>query len=158
MLRLVVVLPLVPLATGAGFPLREWPLHVTVAPTFVVQYGLSEVVEMIGPVLADQPRLAARAGQQEGFGPSMTIPVAVVEPTVELTDLHTRLVTALRQGGAVFDDPQYVGDGYRAHITTTRQAAAQAGQQLHLQQAAIVDMEPQGDQRLRRVVQVWNLA
>ena len=150
--RLVVVLPLEPLAVGAGFPLSQWPLHVTVAPTFVVHQELTDVVEAITAVLIDQPVLHARVGHDEGFGPSMTIPVAVVQPTPELTDLHLRLVGALLGMGAAFDDPQYIGPGYRAHITATRLAAGEFGQQLNLRQAAIVDMEPQGDRRLRCVV------
>jgi hypothetical protein len=155
--RLVVVLPLEPLQPGDGFPLREWPLHVTVAPTFVVQTALSHVVAAIEPVLADRPGLSAVAGEPEGFGPSQTIPVTVVEPNADLTALHLRLVDALRQVDAVFDDPQYVGPGYRAHVTATRLAAAAPGQRLWMDQAAIVDMAPYGERRLRRVVWVTAL-
>lgn len=155
--RLVVVLPLAPLALGAGHPLNQWPLHVTVAPTFVVEHGLSTVTAAITPILADQPIVRARAGHEEGFGPSATIPVAVVDPSPELTALHTQLVGALASAGAVFDDPQYVGAGYRPHITATRLAAATAGQELVLRQAVVVDMEPLGDRRLRNVVWVQAL-
>ena len=152
MLRLVVVLPLEQLASGDGFPLREWPLHVTAAPTFVVRVELSHVVAAIKPVLANQAGLSAVTGDPEGFGPSQTIPVTVVVPNAELTHLHVRLVDALREVDAVFDDPQYIGSGYRAHVTTTRLAAAAPGQRLWMNQAAIVDMQPLGERRLRRVV------
>ena len=126
MLRLVVVLPLEQLASGDGFPLREWPLHVTAAPTFVVRVELSHVVAAIKPVLANQAGLSAVTGDPEGFGPSQTIPVTVVVPNAELTNLHVRLVDALREVDAVFDDPQYIGSGYRAHVTTTAPALRNA--------------------------------
>jgi len=158
MLRLVVVLPLEPLELGSGYPLSEWPLHVTVAPTFVVATSLADVIAAIFPVLAEKRTLTARAGHTEGFGSSMSIPVSVVDPTPELTDLHTRLVGALREMGAVFDDPQYTGTGYRAHVTVTRLAAARSGQELILRQAVIVDMQPSGDRRLRSVVWVRSLS
>lgn len=150
--RLVVVLPLQPLTVGDGFSLSDWPLHVTVAPTFVVAVDLAVVVAAITPVLAPQPALRERVGQDEGFGRSGKIEVSVVVPSRQLADLHTRLLAALTDIGAVFDDPEFIGNGYRAHVTKTRAAQASPGDVLTLAQAAIVDMEPEGDGRLRRVV------
>ena len=152
MRRLVVVLPLQVLADGVGFSLRDWPLHVTVAPTFEITADLTTVVSVINPVLSAQPALCVRAGRDEGFGRSMNRPATVIDPSVELTDLHIRLVAALRQSGAEFDHPDFVEAGYRAHVTKTRVESVVAGDVLELRQAAIVDMEPRGDQRLRRVV------
>jgi 2'-5' RNA ligase len=152
MRRLVVVLPLQPLPDGVGFSLRDWPLHITVAPTFSVHADLTSVVSAITPSLSAQPVLRVRAGRDEGFGRSMNRPATVVDPSVELTDLHARLVAALRQSGAEFDHPDFVDAGYRAHVTKTRIDSVVEGDVLELRQAAIVDMAPQGDQRLRQVV------
>ena len=80
--------------------------------------------------------------------------MSVVEPARALSDLHERLVAALTEIGAVFDDPEFIGAGYRAHVTKTRAAQSRPGDVLTLTQAAIVDMEPEGDRRLRRVVWV----
>ena len=85
MSRLVVVLPLLPLAVGDAFTLREWPLHVTVAPTFVIAGGLPTVLPAVAPILLAQPALTLRVGPEEGFGHAMNVPVSVVEPTAELT-------------------------------------------------------------------------
>ncbi len=150
--RLVVVLPLRPLATGDGFTLREWPLHITVAPTFVVQQDSNAVITTISPVLRSQTRLRVLAGPDEGFGRSQAIPVTVVDPSPELTNLHHRLLAALTAVGAVFDDSDFTGAGYRAHVTKTRLAQVHPGDHLALDQAAVVDMAPEGDRRLRRVV------
>ena len=150
--RLVVVLPLQPLTVGEGFSLSDWPLHVTVAPTFVVAVDLDAVIAAIAPVLRPQPPLRERVGHDEGFGRSGKIGVSVVVPSRGLGDLHVRLVAALTAIGAVFDDPEFIGAGYRAHVTKTRRAQSAPGDVLTLGQAAIVDMEPEGDGRLRRVV------
>jgi hypothetical protein len=56
--------------------------------------------------------------------------------------------------GADFDDPGYTGRGYRAHVTATAGARMTSGQVALLEQAAIVDMEPVGRERLRQVVWV----
>ncbi len=154
--RLVVVLPVRPLEAGDGFALRDWPLHVTVAPTFVVALDLATVVGAISPLLESQPALTVRAGPDEGFGPSLDIPVTVIEPSAELTALHARLIAALRGVGAEFDDPEFIGDGYRAHVTVRRADRLCPGDSVELAQATIVDMAPQGDARLRRVV--WAMA
>lgn len=155
--RLVVVLPLELLHDGDGFSLRDWPLHLTVAPTFT-GVALAAVVPAITPVLFTQRPFRLRVGPDEGFGHSQRIPVSVVEPSAELMDLHVALLDALRTAGANFDDPEFVGNGYRAHVTVTRNARVKQGDQLTLHQAAVVDMAPEGDQRLRRVVWTMTLA
>lgn len=152
--RLVVVLPLVPLTAGDGFPLKTWPLHVTVAPTFQTPADLAAVAAAIAPVVARSPALCVTAGGDEGFGPSGRVPVTVLIPSPELSGMHAGLVRALWAMDARFDDPEYVGDGYRAHVTMTTTARMTPGQVARLEQAAIVDMEPVGPQRLREVVWV----
>ena len=152
--RLVVVLPLVPLPVGAGFPLRTWPLHVTVAPTFVTDADTPAVAAAIAPVVADSPAMAVTAGDDEGFGPSGRVPVTVLAPSPELSALHGLLRDALRAVDAQFDDPAYTGAGYRAHVTHTRNARMQPGDIALLEQAALVDMEPVGPQRWRQVLWV----
>lgn len=151
-MRLVVVLPLRPLQVGDGFTLASWPLHLTVAPTFIVEGDLEAVVAIITPVIAGGPPLALRVGADEGFGRAQRIPVSLIESTTELTALHRRLIDVLSAGGAVFDDPDFIGCGYRPHVTMTKLDRVQPGDLLRLDQATIVDMEPIGGQRLRGVV------
>lgn len=162
MSRLVVVLPLLPLHVGNGFSLKDWPLHLTVAPTFVIGgendvADTADVVTAMTPILTEQPQLIVRAGPDAGFGHSGKIPVTLIEPTAELSRLHQRLLNALLEIGAVFDDPEFVDQGYRPHVTVTRLARVSPGQSMTLQQAALVDMAPAGDRRLRRVVWVQEL-
>lgn len=152
MRRLVVILPLAPLRETDGFTLARWPLHLTVAPTFVAEVELASVVATVGPVLDEVPALALRVGMDAGFGRAGRIPVSLIDPTAELTALHLGLMDVLSGIGAVFDDPDFAGAGYRPHVTMTRLERVQPGELLRPVQAAIVDMEPIGDQRLRRIV------
>jgi 2'-5' RNA ligase len=150
--RLVVVLPLVPLALGDGWALNDWPLHVTIVPTFETESTAADVGAALMPLLAGRARFTVLAGFDEGFGRAADIPVTIIEPSSELVELHASLVSAVKSGGGVFDDPDFVEDGYRAHVTKTRHAAVLPGDSLELAQIAIVDMAPQGDARLRHVV------
>lgn len=157
MARLVVVLPLQPLVNGDGFPLARWPLHLTVAPTFVIEADLTAVVAAVEPVLRGVPVLRVTAGPDEGFGRSGAIPVTVIEPSPVLSGLHRALHTAIGDIGGEFDDPEFVGDGYRAHVTMTKTARVHPGDRLDLRQATIVNMEPIGAQRLRHVIWAHDL-
>jgi hypothetical protein len=150
--RLVIIAPLTPLAVGDAFTLREWPLHLTVAPTFVITEGLPAVLSAVAPILLPQPGLRLCVGPEEGFGHAGIVPVSTITPTRELTDLHVALVTALLAVGAQFDDPNFIGDAYRPHVTLKGGAALRPGAGLTLQQAAVVDMAPAGERRFREVV------
>jgi len=156
--RLVVILPLLALTVGDAFTLREWPLHLTVAPTFVIEGGPTVVLPAIAPILQAQRALRLRIGPPAGFGHAMNVPVSLVEPAAELTRLHRGLVEALRTVGALFDDPEFVGDAYRPHITLKGIAALPQGNHLALGQAAVVDMAPAGERRVRQVVWTTELA
>ncbi|SDP34702.1 2'-5' RNA ligase superfamily protein [Nakamurella panacisegetis] len=155
--RLVVVLPLDPLPLGAGWHLNDWPLHVTVAPTFVIDAELPTVVGAVEPVMRSVPAFTVTAGPDEGFGRSGAIPVSLLEPSPILAGLHRALLGAIIGIGGVFDDPEYTGNHYRPHITMTKAARVHPGDRLHLRQATLVDMEPVGAERLRHVVRSWTL-
>ena len=155
--RLVVVLPLRPLAVGDSFALRDWPLHLTVVPTFVIDADLATVWSAIAPLLAPVPALTVRAGHDEGFGRSAGRPVTLIEPTAAVLDLHRSLLAALLALGARFDEPDFTGSGYRPHVTVKGTSRVRQGHQLTLRQAAIVDMAPASDQRGRAVVWVTDL-
>jgi len=155
--RLVIILPLRPLALGDAFTLRDWPLHITVAPTFVIFGGLPAVLSAVTAVLSPHSALRVSVGPEEGFGHAMNVPVSLVDPTAELRLLHADLSAALVAVGARFDDPDYVGDAYRPHITLKGAAALPRGADVTLHQAAVIDMAPDGERRLRRVVWTTDL-
>lgn len=150
--RFVIIAPLTPLAVGDGFTLREWPLHLTVAPTFVITNGLPAVVSAVAPILLPQPGLRVCVGPEEAFGHARNVPVSTITATRELSELHVALVTALLAVGAHFDDPDIIGDAYRPHITLKGAAALRPGAGVTLRQAAVVDMAPEGERRVRTVV------
>jgi 2'-5' RNA ligase len=157
MARLVVVSPLSALQAGDGFSLAGWPLHVTIAPTFETDAEISQVETIMRKVAESHPPLTVTADAGEGFGRRGNIPVTVIATSDELQTLHEALVDALGAVGARFDDPDFIRSGYRAHVTKTRTAAAVPGQVIDLTQLALVDMAPEGDSRLRRVVKSYSL-
>jgi 2'-5' RNA ligase len=141
MTRLVVVLPLEPLETGATFTFRDWPLHLTIVPVF--EASVIESVERITRI--DTAPLTVIAGNDEGFGASGTMAVTVIEPSVELTALHIAASAAL---AARFENPEYTGTGYRPHVTIKKHGRVHPGDSLTLAQLALVDLTPGRDREV----------
>jgi 2'-5' RNA ligase len=138
----VVVLPTEPLVVGEGFPAERWPPHVTLIPSFRSQKHVVDIESAIRS--APAPGFNALVGEEEMFGPDSSIVVnIVVDESGALAVLHNRLLTILEeQCGVTLDDPHYSRDGYRPHITATCEAHAEPGALIHLNQVALVDMEP----------------
>ena len=124
----VVVLPLSPLKEDDSFSVSDWPLHVTVS-----------------------------AGQDELFGPLANILVTVIDYSPALELLHLSLTASLKALGATFESPAFVANGYRAHVTVTQHSRVTAGDELRLEQLALVDMQPDPSTDRRRVTATFPL-
>jgi hypothetical protein len=150
----VAVLPLEPLNVGDGFSMSAWPLHVTIVSNFS-----SELVPAaVGALLTPAPQaMDVVVGGEAMFGARENVRVALVEHSNTLHAAHRDLVDRVRSSGAEFDNPEYLDDGYRPHVTATKRGRAQIGDRLHLTQLALVDMQPFGAGGLRRVVWVADL-
>jgi 2'-5' RNA ligase len=142
MSRYVVVLLLQPVAVGDSFITREWPLHVTLLPVFASPATPAELGDRLAAAAGAAEPVAVVAGADEGFGPAKTIPVTVIEPNPDLDALHAAFMTAIENAEPEYENPEFTGPGYRAHVTIKRYERVTAGDRLMLEQVALVDMEP----------------
>jgi hypothetical protein len=156
--RLVVVLPLTPLEVGSSFAVSAWPLHITVLPPFLTDAPAREIAAAILAATRVHPPLTVVAGADELFGRRHTIPVSLVDASLELTALHRTLVTAIRPFAAEPDEPAFTGDGFRAHVTHKPPARVHPGDTLTLTQLALVDMLPRAHAAGRTVLAAHPLA
>ncbi|MHA6667655.1 2'-5' RNA ligase family protein [Homoserinimonas sp. A447] len=140
MSRLVVVLPLSPLAEGDSFAVSEWPLHVTVLPPFLTDASASEVADAIRSAASAHPAMKVVAAQDELFGRRHDIPVTLIAENEQLTALHQALRAAVRPFAAAPDEPAFTGAGFRPHVTVKTHGRVHAGDEFTLTQLAIVDM------------------
>ncbi|NEM90039.1 2'-5' RNA ligase family protein [Galbitalea soli] len=156
--RFVVIASLTPLVAGDAFTLREWPLHLTVAPTFVTPHDAETLAAALRVVCAFHPPFDVVAGGRDGFGRARDIPVTLIAPNAALTALHEQLMTELAGVGVDFDDPDFTGPGYRPHVTVRHHTELASGTVISIRHLALVDMAPEGDTRERRVVWAHDLA
>ena len=153
----VVVLPLYPLEEDDSFSVSDWPLHVTVVPTFSIDLSATDVAAEMATEFASHETVTVTAGEDELFGPLANMLVTVIDDSPALQSLHLSLTASLKALGATFESPEFVANGYRAHVTATQHCRLTAGDELLLEQLALVDIQPDPSTDRRRVTATFPL-
>ncbi|KAA0977364.1 2'-5' RNA ligase family protein [Paeniglutamicibacter gangotriensis] len=141
-----------PIQAGLVFPRSGWPLHIT-----LVRFDTRETAEAVRSrldgVLPAQLGFGVPIGTDALFGRDGSVPVSLVElePTLQL--LHEATLEAL--GPRVhLPGARHNRSNYRPHVTHAGERL-RPGDKVRIRQAALVDMRPDGEPRLRRVLAVW---
>src|ERR1700757_2847703 len=145
----IIVVPLVPLDEGTEYSYTDWPLHITLASVFAVDYDGQTLCAKVEQLLADQRPLTAVADQEDWFGPDRSVRVMRMQKTPELLALYDRIRDMLVSDGVVYNAPQYEGDGYNPHSTYQKGARLAAGEQVAVESVAVIDMFPNADGYMR---------
>lgn len=140
MRRYVVVMPLSPVTVGERFAVLDWPLHVTVVPTFEADADADEVAAALAVVADSQKALQVVAGDDEHFGPARDIVVTVLLDPTPVEELHGQLTGLLEGCGLRYQSPEHAGRGFRPHVTVTRRGRVRRGDGLVLDRLVLVDM------------------
>ena len=151
----VLVAFVVPVPAGLVFPRTSWPLHITVV-RFDTRETADAVRARLDAVLPVLLGFGVLIGSDAQFGRDASVPVSLVEPEPALLRLHLAALEALgpqvHLPGARHNDPNY-----RPHVTHA-DTRLRPGDKIRLRQAALVDLRPDNDPRLRRVLAVWESA
>lgn len=130
------------------FDRSEWPLHVTLAPIFACSLGGTGLTGF----------LAESVYQQEAFDLKVVEtaiwakPVALLDKSPDIMQLHRRITGTLRQLNSVFDEPEYIGRAYKPHCTSQQDRSLEIGDSVQIASISLVDMFPGGNARERRIV------
>ncbi|MBV1779267.1 2'-5' RNA ligase family protein [Paeniglutamicibacter sp. ABSL32-1] len=151
----VLVAFVVPARAGLVFPRSGWPLHIT-----LVRFDTRESAEVVRArldgVLPARLGFGVRVGPDAQFGRDGSVPVSLVEPEPALQRLHTAALEALGEQ-VHLPGARHNGPNYRPHVTHA-DTRLRPGDRVQIRQAALVDMRPDNDPRLRRVLAVWEPA
>lgn len=138
---------------GAEFSAANWPLHVTLASNFVVDWENTGLFEKLSALLAKQKPVPAIAGNDDHFGPQKQVHVTTLDMNPKLVALHEDIIAVLKSVGAVFDEPQYLEEGYRAHATVQSDTnRLRKDDAITIDEITIVDMFPRGDISQRKTL------
>jgi len=175
MRNLIFVAFVEPVAEGQVFPRTDWPLHITLVRFDAGSQDSADVAERIAG-LADAAATTAlgaglTVGKDAGFGRNGSVPVNLVQPHPALQELHEQLVQVVADAGGRILTPHHTLTGYRPHVShqaATNQAstnptsAVTEAKRLHpgdavvLDRIALVDMAPDGDHTIRRILRLWS--
>ncbi len=148
-----------PLKEGDEFTaINYWPLHTTLASNFIVDWESTDLFNKLASVLSDIKPVSVSAGDDEFFGGERKIQVTVMDMTPELMNLHKQIIKTLRDAGAIFDEPQFNEDGYRAHATVQKAHRLNEGDSVLIDEVTIVDMFPNQDITRRKILKTIKLA
>ncbi|UKA50071.1 2'-5' RNA ligase family protein [Arthrobacter sp. FW305-123] len=148
-----------PVEQGLVFSRSDWPLHITLL-RFDVGADLSADVADVLADLAEAPVKGAlgtllTVGEEAGFGHMGSIPVSLIEHNPLLQGLHQEIVDAVNNIGGRIATPNYVMERYRPHISHHDGKRPKSGDVVVLDQVALVDMAPDGDHTIRRILRLW---
>lgn len=154
-----------PVAEGAVFLRTDWPLHITLLR---FDAGATDGADPAGRVatLAEGPAQAAlgaalTVGADAAFGRNGSVPVSLVKPDKTLHALHEALVEAVTAVDGRILTPRHAMSGYRPHVSHHGAPGAAVkrlnpGDAVVLDRIALVDMAPDGDHTIRRVLRLWS--
>lgn len=138
------------------FPSSEWPLHITLLANFLIPE-----VELLKTKLADFAKhakpLAITASGEALFGPNKDVHVSLIEPDKSILELHDGLLSTAMELGAVFDEPNFNGAGYRPHATIQIKSRLLDKQMVNLDNFSLVDMYPNKDINRRKIIETYKL-
>lgn len=152
-MRFAIVAFLDDVALETEFDAGELPLHVTLLGPSETEADLGQVEAAVDAALAQFAPFEVEGGDEELFGPRRDVEVTLVEHDGDLAAAHLELLAQLRQlDGVRVANPEYVGRGYRPHVTATADERIERGERFELDAIAILDLAPDGDRARRRVV------
>jgi len=159
MRNLILVAFTEPVTAGMEFPRTDWPLHITLLRFDIEPSATEDVADLVAELA--EPRVAASLGTEltvgldAGFGHQGSVPVSLVEPDAGLQGLHEALHAAVAVLGGRVATPHYVLEHYRPHISHHDGKQPRPGDAVKLDRIALVDMAPNGNHTIRRVLTLW---
>ncbi len=173
MRNLIAVAFVEPVAEGLEFARDDWPLHITLVKFDVAGTEAEDSGREPGGVLVPDDALAGRiaelmdgpvraalggtlgVGGEAGFGRSGQVPVSLISPSPELSDLHRALVAMVAALPGRISTPLYTLAGYRPHVSHHGTKRLREGETVSLDRIALVDMSPDGGHATRRILRLW---
>jgi 2'-5' RNA ligase len=110
----LLALEISPLDVGGVYDVL--PSHCTLMHRFWSELNPGQLTNKLRDILDRANALPITYGEQEIFGPPPVTVNKILE-TPELKTLHVSLYERLDELGVEFTAPQWVGEGYKAHVT-----------------------------------------
>jgi hypothetical protein len=143
---------------GDEYASNNWPLHITIADTFAVEWKEQDLDTKLSELLLKKRPVTSVVDRDEFFGSEKEVQVSLLDMSKELVELHYDVVRLLKVCGAIFNDPQYIEEGFRAHANVQSHARLKIGDTVTLTRLAVIDMFPHENPYQRKILKIINLS
>lgn len=139
------------------FPSSEWPLHVTLLANFTLGKPLEQLDSELRNYAFQEKPYDIMADGEALFGPKQNIAVSLIQSHQNIQKMHDTLSLIVSKLEAVFDEPAFMGEGYRPHATIQVNSRLSDKQLVTLNDFTLVDMFPDSDINRRRIIKTYKL-
>jgi 2'-5' RNA ligase len=144
---------------GIEFFWEDWPQHITLVDVFAVDWNHANLLDKLESLLANQKAFKVVVADSTSFGSlENPVPVTLFKKSTELQSLHNDIIKLLNSAGAVFNNPEYIGEGFIAHSTFQKDRHLNKGEVVEVRELTIVDMFPHGDGYQRKLLRTIKFA
>ncbi len=156
--RYVIIKLLEQLKDGDEFSPENYPLHITIVPSFQLESMNNSLLKKIEQFCSDFDVFTITAGEDEFFGPSKEVHVTTMIMNDEIRRLHNGLVDILSDAGAIFDEPEYMLENYHAHATVQEAIRLHSSDSVAVENITIIDKLPNGNSGKRKLLKTLHFS
>jgi hypothetical protein len=142
-----------PVVPKYNFSCKEWPLHVTLLPNFVISDSIEILINNLEKISHSISPFSIQVADDENFGPNGEVLVSLIKPEAGILSLHSKLLDITKS--YEFDTPQYIGEGYKPHATKQINSQLISGEKFHIDNMTLVDMFPDNDIQRREIIKTF---
>lgn len=143
---------------GTQFSASNWPLHVTIADTFAINWDVPTMVEKLTQLLSSRTSATSVVENDRFFGDQRQVRVALLKKTDDLVKLHQDVIKVLERGGWKPNDPQFAKEGFLPHSTVQKHTRLNKGDEVIFNALTIIDMFPGENPYQRRVIKTIKIS
>ena len=142
-------------AEGREFFWTDWPLHVTIAPPFDVNWDDTNLHNKLTELFASYKPITVIANEEAYWGDNNETLVMKFSKNIKMNQLHTELAELIRINGGEFNDRHHMGKNYIPHATSQKHAHLHIGDVVNIHNVTLVDMFPAEDPYQRKVLKTF---
>lgn len=147
-----------PAEEGFEFFWKDYPLHVTLASVFAIDWKANDAPSKLEDLLATVPVVETKAIKEGHWGDESQYHVMLLEKNEEITELHNLIHRFLLESGVVFNQPEFEGEGYIPYSTIQKHARLDPGDPVQIHSITILDMFPHEDGYQRKIGPTYELS
>ncbi|MFS8120553.1 MAG: 2'-5' RNA ligase family protein [Microcoleus sp.] len=146
------------MSEGDEYAASGWPLHVTLADIFAIDWDESTLISRCFETFSKFKSVRATVGDEDWLGEDEQTHVTLLNMNAELFNLHIDIIKFLEQGNVRFNTPEFIEQGFKPHLTVRPNARLRKGRTVAFDVLTVIDMFPNNDPSRRKVLKTIKLA